>query len=450
MNQLKRIPPQAVEIEESILGTMLVDRQSPTIVFGMLSEDDFYTPYNLIIFKCIFSLYENNNPIDLLTLENELKKNGQLNEGQSTFLSDLTKLAAPGSIEYYCQILIEKKIKRNLIKEANEILEKCYDNSSDTYDVLDQAQEAVFNVNSNQDGTTHDIHDTIMNVVESISERMKTQKSIGIKSGLNIDYVTNGFQNGKFYVIAARPSMGKTALALEIMRRMAREKQDTAILSLETSPESLGFRLLSQVSGVESEKLLNASLNDDELQRMLNGAAELSQYGIYIDDTLTMTDSQLRAKARVLKQKYNIKALFIDYLQLLLSKGNNREQEIAKVSRMCKVVAKELDIPVIALAQLSRAVEQRGGDKRPQLSDLRDSGQIEQDADVVMFLYRPEYYGINTTESGDSTARMCEVIISKNKDGAIGTKLLEFDKKRLKFNNWTTESKLLNDDLAPF
>lgn len=433
-------PPQAIEIEESILGTMLLDKEASYQAFEMLSENEFYKPSNQIIFKIMLGLYLNNHPIDLLSVEQELSDEGQLQQvGGTTYLSDLTRSAGSASnMGYHAQIIKEKAIKRTLIQKCSNIISECYNPSSDTYDVIDLAQESVFDLSRSQDGTTYDIADTMNAVILNIDHRMKNRIPLGMKTGLDIDHVINGFQNGNYYVLAARPSMGKTAFALEIMRRVAKSDKIAAILSLETSHESLGYRLLAQTSGINGQKILSGELNEDEFEDVLNAATELSSLGIYIDDTLTMSDQQLRSKARQLKQKQKVDLLVIDYVQLLKGKGYNQEQEVANVSRMCKVVAKELDIPVIALAQLSRDVEKRGGDKRPVLSDLRASGQIEQDADVVMFLYRAEYYGITVDENNMSTIGQCEVIISKNKDGAIGTKVLQFDKERLRFSNFET------------
>lgn len=229
--------------------------------------------------------------------------------------------------------------------------------------------------------------------------------------------------------------MGKTALALEIMRRMARNNLPSGIISLETSHTNLGYRLLSQTSGIPAHQILNAQLSQNELDKLMKAASQLSELGIVIDDSVGLSVTKLRAKARQMKQKHNISALFIDYVQLLQAEGYNRENQVANISRACKAVAKELDIPVIALAQLSRDLEKRGGDKRPIMSDLRESGQLEQDADVIMFLHRPEYYGVATDALGNSTEGICEVIVAKNKEGKTGVKNLEFDKERMMFSN---------------
>lgn len=428
-----RIPPQAVELEEAVLGSALIDRSAGSLLFGSLQTEHFYKPEHQHIFRSMLRLYMNGQPFDMMSLEQELSDEGH--QIDSSYIADLTRsVSSSANIEYHCQIIKEKWIKRELIQRCNETIKDCYDSSSDTYDVLDQAQEYVFQIASEDEGRTHDIADTMNEVMTELTERMKDGKPLGLQTDLRVDELTGGFQDGKFYVIAARPSMGKTAFALEVMRRIAKSDKSVAILSLETSHISLGYRLLAQSSGVPGELILKGKLDEAQFDKVVRSAGELSSLGIKIDDTLTLTDVQFRSKARQFKQQYKIDLLVVDYVQLLTGKGNVREQEIAKVSRMCKVVAKELDIPVIALAQLSRAVEQRGGDKRPMLSDLRESGQIEQDADAVMFLYRPEYYGITANEGG-STAGICEVIVAKNKDGAVGTKVLEFDKERMRFNN---------------
>lgn len=436
MSETTRIPPQATEVEMEVLGAMLIEQGAAPAAFQRLQTRHFYNPFHRDLFETMLQLYLDNKPLDLLTVEQRMMDEGLIDKETTHKLSDLTRsVSSVSNIEYHVQIIIEKHIKRDLIKKCSRVIKNAYDSGSDAYDVLDLAQELIFELSETDQGRTHHIADTMNRVIQDLMNRIETGVPLGIKAGFSFDDLTQGFQKGKFYVLAARPSMGKTALALDIMRRVARSGNKVAILSLETSDQSLGYRFLSQESGVDGEKLLSGNLTNFEKEKAANAAGKLSGLGIHIDDTLTLSDVQFRSLSRKLKQQYKTDMLLVDYVQLLKGKGYSENQEVANVSRMCKVVAKELNIPVIALAQLSRDVEKRGGDRRPVLSDLRASGQIEQDADVAMFMYRPEYYGIKTDHQGRSTAGICEIIVAKNKDGATGTKVLEFDMPRMRFNN---------------
>lgn len=431
-----RVPPQAVEVEEAVLGVMLLEREACDEAIEILKADDFYRPANKHVFEAILNVYNQNDSVDLLTVEEHLRDNQLLDVvGGSGYLADLTRsVSSAANIEYHAQIIKEKAMKRNLIVHCNEIIKSSYDSTSDASDVMDDAQERIFSLFQDKSGTTYSVGESLKSVIEVINRIQEGGQREGIQTGLDIDDLTMGFEKGKYYVIAARPSMGKTAFALTIMRKMAQDRKNSAILSLETSHTSLSFRLLTSVSKISVERLKSPGLTDSEVQTILDSAGELSQYGIYLDDTLSLSAQQLRAKARNLIRKHNIDILFIDFLQLMSAEGERRDLEIGNISRAIKITCKECDIPVVALSQLNRSLESRS-DKRPMLSDLRESGSIEQDADVVIFLYRPEYYGVTKYPDGDSTENVCEVIVSKNKDGRVGTKRQIFLKDKMRFEN---------------
>lgn len=432
-----RIPPQAVEVEEAVLGAMLIEREACDIAIELLKPDDFYQQKNKHVFESLVDLYNKGQSADMLSVEEDLRDKSLLDVvGGTGYIADLTRsVSSAANIDYHASIIKEKSQKRKLILVCNEVLKNAYDTTTDGQDVLDEAQEKIFALYENKSGTTYSVSESLEDVISEIYEIQENGKRKGIQTGLDIDKLTMGFEKGKYYIIAARPSMGKTAFALTIMRKMAKEGKRTGILSLETSHKSLSFRLLTSVSRISTERLKSPGLQEHEMQTILDSASELNPYGIFIDDTLSLSDQQLRAKARAMVRKHDLDGIFIDFLQLMSADGDTRENEVSKISRAIKVTCKECDVPVIALSQLSRAVEKRGGDKRPMLSDLRESGSIEQDADCVMFLYRPEYYGITTYPNGEHTDGVCEIIIAKNKDGRTGTKKQLFIPDQMRFEN---------------
>tara|TARA_B100000989_G_C19524960_1_gene466248 strand:+ start:163 stop:1668 length:1506 start_codon:yes stop_codon:yes gene_type:complete len=452
-----RVPPQAVEIEQAVIGSMLIEHGAATIALQMLKVEDFYQHSHQHIFQTLSRLYERDNPLDLLTVENELKDLNLLEAvGGPSYLSDLTRMvSSSANIEYHAQIITEKAIKRNLIKNCTEVITESYDSSSDAYDVLDDAEQRIFDLaNQKSKSSAKPVADVLKDTLAYLEDmRGKKYGITGIPSGLNVDEITAGWQKGDLVIIAARPSMGKTAFVLTAARNAALHhdenlKTNVAIFSLEMSNQSLVQRLLTMEARVRSDEARKGTLNDEHFKDLIEAAGRLFASQIFIDDTPAITLMELRAKARRLKSEHDIGLIIIDYLQLMQGstrENRNREQEIASISRGLKSLAKELDVPVIALSQLSRAVEQRGGDKRPQLSDLRESGSIEQDADVVMFLYRPEYYGITTTAEGQSTSGMAEVIVGKQRNGPVGSKMLYFVKNYARFENLT-----VNDPPADF
>lgn len=443
-----RVPPQAVEVEEAVLGAMLIEHGAATIALQMLRPQDFYKPANKHIFETLSNLYERDNPLDLLTVEHELRDNGLLDAiGGAGYLSDLTRsVSSAANIDYHAQIISEKAIKRNLILNCTEVIKEAYDTTSDAFDVLDGAEQRIFDLaNQKSKSSSQPVADILKDTLAYLEDmRGKKYGITGVPTGLAIDQMTAGWQKGDMVIIAARPSMGKTAFVLTAARNAAMHpdpelRTAVAIFSLEMSNQSLVQRLLTMEARVRADQARKGTLDDTDFARLITAAGELFKADIFIDDTPAITLMELRTKCRRLKSEHDIGMIIIDYLQLMQgsAKDGSREQEIAGISRGLKSLAKELDVPVLALSQLSRAVEQRGGDKRPQLSDLRESGSIEQDADVVMFLYRPEYYGITTTAEGQSTAGLAEVIIGKQRNGPVGSKMHYFVKDYARFENLT-------------
>ncbi len=442
-----RIPPQAVEIEEAILGSMLIEEQAASTALEILQINDFYKPAHRHIFEVISKLYERNNPLDLLTVESELRDRELLETiGGSAYLSDLTRaVSSAANIEYHCQIVAEKALKRNLILSCSEIIQEAYDASSDSFEVLDQAEQRIYDItNARAQGGSRSLGEILKHTLSYLEEiRGKKMGITGVPTGLDIDNLTAGWQRGDLIIVAARPSMGKTAFTLTVARNAAlnpdpEKKAPVALFSLEMSDQSLVQRLLTMEARVDAQKARTGKLEDSEFKNLIEGAGRLHTAPIFIDDTPSISIMEMRSKCRRLKNEHGIGLIIVDYLQLMTGMQNdrqNREQEIAGISRGLKALAKELDCPVIALSQLSRAVEQRGGDKRPQLSDLRESGSIEQDADVVCFLYRPEYYKITTDEQGNSTEGVAELIVGKQRNGPIGTVSLHFVKNYARFEN---------------
>jgi len=448
LEQGGRIPPQAPDVEEAVLGGMLIDHDAASIALQILKPDDFYKPANKYIFDTIQKLYERNNPLDLLTVENELKDRELLDScGGTAYLSQLTRaVSSAANIEYHAQIIVEKAIKRNLILTCTEIIKDGYDSGSDPFDLLDRAEQHIFELSNTKTRVpAKSISDILKHTIDHLVDiRGKADGLTGIPTSLDVDKLTAGWQPGDLVIIAARPSMGKTAFVLTAARNAAlhpnkEKKSAVAIFSLEMSDQSLVQRLLTMEARINAQLARSGRLNDQDFEQLVEAAGRLVQANIFIDDTPGISVIELRSKCRRLKNEHDIGLIIVDYLQLMTAGGNdrNREQEIAYISRGLKALAKELNVPVIALSQLSRAVEQRGGNKRPQLSDLRESGSIEQDADVVCFLYRPEYYGIQTDEEGHSTAGVAELIVGKQRNGPVGSIRLQFIKDYARFENLT-------------
>lgn len=447
-----RVPPQAVDVEKSVLGSMLIEHEAATIALQMLQVSDFYKPAHRHIYEALHDLYERDNPLDLLTVENELRDRELLDScGGSGYLSELTRsVSSAANIDYHAQIIAEKATKRNLIMNCTEIIKEAYDSTSDTYDLLDEAEQRIFDLaNAKHRSQAKPIGDVLKDTLSYLEDiRGKASGITGVPTGLDVDKYTAGWQNGDMIIIAARPSMGKTAFVLTAARNAAlhqdpEKRTKVAFFSLEMSAQSLVQRLLTMEGRINAQTARTGRLDDEEFKRLIDAAGRLFTANIFIDDTPGLSILELRTKCRRLKSEHDIGLVIVDYLQLMTSGSNdhgNREQEIASISRGLKALAKDLDVPVIALSQLSRAVETRGGDKRPQLSDLRESGSIEQDADVVSFLYRPEYYNITTTPEGKSTTGLAEVIIGKQRNGPVGSQELYFVKDYARFENLTQAS----------
>ncbi len=439
-----KLPPQAVELEEAVLGAMMLEKDAVNDVIDVLSSDSFYKDAHKSIYTVIQELFQNSEPIDILTVTQGLKKKGELDfVGGAHYVASLTnRIASAANVEYHARIIAQKYIQRELIRISSETIKMAYEETTDVFDLLDKAEGDLFKVAEGNIRKNYDKMNTLVHqAVKKIEELSEQEEGVsGIASGFaSIDKVTSGFQKSDMIILAARPGMGKTAFVLSLARNVAVESNKAiAVFSLEMSSLQLVNRLISSETELSQEKLKRGSLQPHEWEQLHARLNKLTDAPIFIDDTPALSIFELRAKARRLKAQHDIQMIIIDYLQLMTagseSKGN-REQEISTISRSIKSIAKELDIPVIALSQLSRAVETRGGDKRPMLSDLRESGAIEQDADMVCFIYRPEYYGLTEDENGNSTLGRAELIIAKHRNGALENVPLKFISHLAKFEN---------------
>ncbi|MEP6260806.1 MAG: replicative DNA helicase [Gillisia sp.] len=449
-----KIPPQAVDLEEVVLGAMMIDKKGVDEIIDILHPDVFYKIAHQYIFEAIFKLFENTEAIDLLTVSNQLRKEGRLDKvGGEYYLIQLTqKVSSSAHIEFHARIILQKFIQRSLIKISNEIIEASYDEGTDVFDLLDTAESKLYEVTQgNIKRSTETAHSLVIQAKNRIQEISNKDGLSGVPSGFDkLDKLTSGWQPSDLVIIAARPGMGKTALTLSMARNIAVGNNiPVAFFSLEMSAVQLITRLISSETGLSSEKLRTGNLETHEWEQLNVKVKDLEKAPLFIDDTPSLSIFDLRAKARRLSSQYGIKLIVVDYLQLMTAgssvKGGNREQEISTISRNLKALAKELNIPVIALSQLSRAVETRGGSKRPLLSDLRESGAIEQDADIVSFIYRPEYYKIDEwdDEERSPTAGQGEFIVAKHRNGGLENIRLKFVGHLGKFDN-------LDDFDSPF
>jgi replicative DNA helicase len=440
-----KLPPQALELEEAVLGALMLEKDALTTVIDILKPQSFYKDAHQRIFRAILALFDKSEPVDILTVTTELREMGELEVvGGAYYVTQLTtRVNSAANIEYHARIISENAIKRDMIAISSEILNKAYEDTTDVFDLLDKAEQSLFEVSESNIRKNFDNMQSLMHQAIKELEAKKNQKEglTGVPSGFTaLDRVTSGWQPSDLVILAARPGMGKTAFVVSAMRNAAVEfKKPVAIFSLEMSSLQLVNRLISAEAELDSEKIKKGNLAEYEWAQLNHKISRLSEAPIFIDDTPALSIRELRTKCRRLKAQHDIQMVIIDYLQLMTGttegKGGpgNREQEIAAISRALKQLAKELSVPVIALSQLSRAVETRGGDKKPQLSDLRESGSIEQDADMVIFLYRPEYYGITEDEMGNPTLGTGEVIIAKHRNGSLGSVNLRFIGKFTKF-----------------
>ena len=441
-----KIPPQAIDLEEVVLGAMMIDKKGVDEVIDILSADAFYKEAHKQIFEAIFKLFENSEPIDLLTVSSQLKKDAKLDlVGGDFYLISLTqRVSSSAHIEFHARIILQKYIQRSLIKISNEIIEEAYDETQDVFDLLDTAEAKLYEVTQgNVKKSTETAQSLVIQAKKKIEEISNKEGMSGIPTGFTkLDRLTSGWQPSDLIIIAARPGMGKTALTLTMARNIAVDSNiPVAFFSLEMSSVQLITRLISSETNLSSEKLRTGKLEKHEWEQLNVKVKTLEKAPLFIDDTPSLSIFDLRAKARRLASQYGVKMIMIDYLQLMTAggsqKGGNREQEISTISRNLKALAKELAIPVIALSQLSRAVETRGGSKRPLLSDLRESGAIEQDADIVSFIYRPEYYKIDEWDDDDRspTEGQGEFIVAKHRNGGLENIRLKFIGHLGKFDN---------------
>jgi len=456
-----RLPPQVVEVEQAVLGAMLLDKEAIGKAVEVLDESCFYKSSHAKIFSAMVSLYDRNEPVDLITLPQELKKRLELEEvGGIPYINDLaTSVATSANIEYHSRIVLEKATLRRLIQTSTEIVSRCFDQTEDVDLLLDSAEQRIFEISEKRikHGFTP-LSDILPQTFESI-DRIREGQITGLPTGfVELDTLTAGLQPSDLIVVAGRPSMGKTSFCLSVVEHSAVElKVPVAIFSLEMEKGQLANRMLCSRAKLSSHKMRTGRLSDHEWTNLSIAVGPLSEAKIFVDDTPAIGILEIRAKARRLKAKENIGLIIVDYLQLMAGpKGaESRQQEISTISRALKGLAKDLKVPVLAISQLSRAVETRGGERRPQLADLRESGAIEQDADLVMFIYRPELYGIKSMEFRKEkilTDGIAEVIVGKHRNGPTGSILLTFLKSYARFENpdFVHKGALPSGEEAPF
>ncbi len=442
-----KLPPQATELEQAVLGALLIDKNAVAEVIDLLHEKCFYVEANQKIFKSIVSLFHDTKPVDILTVTQKLRSNGELEiVGGAVYITQLTnRVASAANIEFHARVVLQKYIQRELIRISTETIRDAFEETTDVLELLDRSEKNLFSITeSNIRRKYEDMHTLVTKAIDDVQiAGTLTDGVTGVPSGFTeLDRHTMGWQKSDLIIIAARPGMGKTAFTLSLAKNAALDRNHpVAFFSLEMSALQLVNRLISSETEISSAKLRKGDLSKDEWERLNLKVTKLTKAPIYIDDTPALSILELRAKCRRLVAEKEIKLIVIDYLQLMSgtsdgNRGGNREQEISYISRSLKSIAKELSIPIIALSQLSRAVETRGTSKRPQLSDLRESGAIEQDADMVMFIYRPEYYQLETLEDGTSTKNLAEIIIAKNRAGSLGDVKLQFIGHLTKFSDY--------------
>jgi len=450
---MTRMPPQAVETELSVLGAMLLSRNAANTAFEKLDDTCFYRDAHKKIFLAALALYERAEPIDVLTVSNELKKRNELEAvGGNYYIAELVeRMPSASNIEYHCKIVSDKALLRKLIAVSDEIAQDCFEAGQDAGDIIDTAEQKIFSISESHARQDYlHISPILLRTVAKIDEYHKNPGKItGVTTGFNqLDDVLSGMQNSDLLILAARPSMGKTALALNIARNAAVEGVPVAIFSLEMADYQLVMRMICTEAKLDSHKVRRGKLSEKEWQVLIDHADKLNKYPIYIDDTPGISILEVRSKARRLKAEKNIGLIIVDYLQLLRlsTRVESRQIEIAMISQSLKNLAKELDIPVLSLSQLSRAVESRGGEGRPVLSDLRESGAIEQDADVVMFINRPV---VHNRDIEPELRNKADVIIAKQRNGPTGEVELVFIDEYVQFagkDEYHDEVPILSED----
>ena len=440
-----KLPPQAIELEEAVLGALMLDNEALSDTIDILKPEYFYKMEHQKIFDAIIVLFNESKPVDILTVIEQLKKMGALeNIGGAFYITGLTNsVASSANTEYHARIIVEKFIQRSLIQISSNIIKDSFDETIDVFDLLSKAEQDLFSVTEGSLRKSYDkMSVLITNAIQSIEELKNKKDGLsGVPSGFSkLDRVTSGWQKSDLIIIAGRPGMGKTALALTMARNIAiNHKTPIGIFSLEMSSDQLVNRLISSESEIPSGKLRKGNLEEYEFVQLHEKIRDLAEAPIYIDDTPGLSVFELRAKARRLVKNHGVQIIIVDYLQLMTAGGNksgNREQEISTISRSLKGIAKELKIPVIALSQVNRGVESRTStSKRPILADLRESGAIEQDADIVNFIYRPEYYKIYEWENSDDSRGQAEIIIAKHRNGSLENIRLKFISNLAKFSD---------------
>tara|TARA_B100000513_G_C11903194_1_gene185980 strand:- start:3431 stop:4906 length:1476 start_codon:yes stop_codon:yes gene_type:complete len=469
-----KLPPQALDLEEAVLGALMIDNDALSNAIELLKPESFYKYQHQKIFSAIENLFNSAKKVDILTIVEELKQKGELKEiGGPSFITKLTeRIASAANIETHARIIAQKFIQRELIRISSQTIKDAYDDTSDVFDLLNAAEQGLYEISEGNIRKNYDKMSTlILQALNQIEEIKNKEDGLsGVPSGFSeLDRVTSGWQKSDLVILAARPGMGKTAFVLSMARNTAvKFNMPVAVFSLEMSSVQLVNRLIASESGIPTQKLRKGNLEDHEWIQLNQQITKLSEAPLFIDDTPALTIFELRAKCRRLVKNHGVQLVVIDYLQLMhagnSNKSGNREQEISTISRSLKSIAKELNVPIVALSQLSRAVETRGGDKRPMLSDLRESGAIEQDADIVCFIYRPEYYGFtewpNTTPGQDPDCQgQGEIIVAKHRNGSLENIKLRFIPQLAKFTDLDTfgfkgddvlPSSMNDDNLAPY
>ncbi len=446
ITQHGKLPPQAIDVEEAVLGGLMLEKSALSQIIDILHPEVFYKEANYLIYKSIHDLFSRSEPVDIITVTNDLKSKSQLDEvGGAFYVTQLTnRVASTANIEFHARILLQKYIQRELIAISSGIIKDAFDPSADVFELMDKAEREMFQLSENNFRRASSNMQVLVKeaILEIEAAKEKDGHLSGVPSGFtDLDRLTAGWQKSDLIVLAARPGMGKTAFVLSMARNMAVDlKKPTAIFSLEMSSVQLVTRIISGESELPADKLRKGDLEEYEWQQLNSKITNLIDAPIYIDDTPALSVFELRAKCRRLKEQHQIEIIIIDYLQLMTAGTDtgNREQEISTISRSLKSLAKELNVPIIVLSQLNRSVETRGGSKKPLLSDLRESGAIEQDADMVLFIYRPEYYKIYQDDEGNPTQGIGEIIIAKHRNGALDDIRLRFVAQYARFQDLDT------------
>lgn len=439
-----RVPPQAVDVEMAVLGAMLLEKGALAKAIEILDESCFYKPAHQRIFEAMTALFERSEPVDLITLIDELRRRAELEKvGGEFYLTELTtKVTSAANVEFHAHIVLEKALMRQLIVSSSDVISRAYNETEDALDLLDEAEQKIFQISEQRMKKSFvtmntAVHST-MEMIESIHG--KHSGVTGVPSAFTeVDNYTGGFQKSDLIIVAGRPSQGKTAFVLSVARNASIiHDVPVGFFSLEMSSQQLVLRLICAEARVDAHSVRTGRLPEDEWRKLSTSVGKLYKAKIFIDDTPALSVLEIRAKARRLKAEHNVGMIVVDYLQLMQGPKNaqSREQEISTISRSLKALAKEINIPVVALSQLNRAVEARG-DKRPVLADLRESGAIEQDADVVLFVHRPEMYNIMNDDNNESTEGIAEIIIGKQRNGPTGTARMAFIKQYARFENLT-------------